>query len=40
MVVVQQHGGTIEFETELGKGTTFVVRLPLQPGSTPPKRNL
>ena len=31
-VVVQQHGGTIEFETELGKGTTFLVRLPLQPG--------
>jgi signal transduction histidine kinase len=28
-VVVQKHGGTIDFETEPGRGTTFVVRLPL-----------
>jgi signal transduction histidine kinase len=28
-VVVDKHGGTIHFETELGKGTTFVIRLPL-----------
>lgn len=28
-VVVEQHGGTITFETEMGKGTTFFVRLPL-----------
>jgi PAS domain S-box-containing protein len=28
-VVVGKHGGTIEFETELGKGTTFIIRLPL-----------
>jgi PAS domain S-box-containing protein len=28
-VVVQQHGGAISFESEVGKGTTFVVRLPL-----------
>jgi PAS domain S-box-containing protein len=28
-VVVDKHGGTIHFETEEGKGTTFVVRLPL-----------
>jgi len=26
--LVQQHGGTLEFETELGKGTTFFVLLP------------
>jgi len=26
--VVQQHGGTLTFETEAGKGTTFFVRLP------------
>ena len=28
-VVVEKHGGTIHFETEMGKGTTFVIRLPL-----------
>jgi PAS domain S-box-containing protein len=27
--VVKRHKGTIHFETELGKGTTFVIRLPL-----------
>jgi PAS domain S-box-containing protein len=28
-VVVEKHGGTLDFETELGVGTTFVIRLPL-----------
>ena len=28
-VVVRQHGGSLRFETEVGKGTTFVIRLPL-----------
>jgi PAS domain S-box-containing protein len=28
-VVVDKHGGTLKFETEVGKGTTFLVRLPL-----------
>jgi len=28
-VVVDQHGGSLSFETEVGKGTTFYVRLPL-----------
>ncbi len=28
-VVVDKHGGTIECETEQGKGTTFIVRLPI-----------
>jgi PAS domain S-box-containing protein len=27
--VVASHGGTLDFETEMGKGTTFFVRLPL-----------
>jgi signal transduction histidine kinase len=27
-VVVDKHGGTIHFETETGKGTTFIIRLP------------
>jgi signal transduction histidine kinase len=30
-VVVDKHGGTLHFETETGRGTTFVVRLPLNP---------
>jgi signal transduction histidine kinase len=29
-IVVKNHGGTIVFETEPGRGTRFVVRLPLQ----------
>ncbi len=29
-VVVEKHGGTLHFETELGQGTTFVIRLPLR----------
>jgi PAS domain S-box-containing protein len=28
-VVVEKHGGSILFETEAGRGTTFIVRLPL-----------
>ena len=28
-VIVEKHGGTIDVETEPGRGTTFVVRLPL-----------
>jgi signal transduction histidine kinase len=28
-VVVDQHGGSLTFETELGKGTTFFIRLPI-----------
>jgi signal transduction histidine kinase len=30
--MVSQHGGSIEVETEVGRGTTFVVRLPLAEG--------
>jgi signal transduction histidine kinase/HAMP domain-containing protein len=28
-VVVGKHGGTLRFETECGKGTTFLIRLPI-----------
>jgi PAS domain S-box-containing protein len=28
-IVVEKHGGTLTFQTEVGKGTTFFVRLPL-----------
>ncbi len=31
-VVRDHHGGEVSFETEMGKGTTFVLRLPLGPG--------
>jgi signal transduction histidine kinase len=31
--VVEKHGGTLTFETDVGKGTTFVMRLPLQRAS-------
>ncbi len=27
--IVKKHGGTVTFETEIGKGTSFVLRLPL-----------
>jgi PAS domain S-box-containing protein len=29
--VVSRHGGTVTFETEVGRGTTFTIRLPLKP---------
>ncbi|MGD9849717.1 MAG: PAS domain S-box protein [Nitrospirales bacterium] len=29
-IIINKHGGTLTFETELGKGTTFVIRLPLK----------
>jgi PAS domain S-box-containing protein len=32
--IVKHHGGTVTFETEVGQGTTFILRLPLQ--SPPP----
>lgn len=28
-VIVDRHGGSIEFETEINKGTAFIIRLPL-----------
>ena len=29
-VIVKKHGGTLEFETEIGRGTTFIIRLPME----------
>ncbi len=29
--IVKKHGGTVTFETEIGKGTTFIIRLPILP---------
>ena len=32
-VIVGKHGGTIDFETAVGRGTTFIIRLPLTPSA-------
>jgi PAS domain S-box-containing protein len=34
-VIVDKHGGTVDVETEVGKGTTFIVRLPLADSHSP-----
>ena len=31
-VVMERHKGTLTFESEVGKGTTFHIRLPVSPG--------
>lgn len=34
-VIVDKHGGTISFDTELNQGTMLIIRLPLEnPGAT------
>ena len=33
-IIVKKHGGTIEVETEEAKGTTFIIRIPLQGGNS------
>jgi signal transduction histidine kinase len=35
-VVVEKHGGTIAFESEVGKGTTFIIRIPVNGEMTTP----
>jgi PAS domain S-box-containing protein len=35
MLVVEKHGGTLTFESEVGVGTTFHLRLPIGIGATP-----
>jgi len=32
-VIAEKHGGTLTFDTEMGKGTTFIIRLPIKPES-------
>ncbi len=39
-VIVDKHGGTIDFETTLGQGTTFVIRLPLRTAAAVPGDSL
>ncbi|MEN6449446.1 MAG: response regulator [Thermoguttaceae bacterium] len=39
-VVVDRHGGTIRFETEVGKGTAFIVRLPVEEPAEPPAEDV
>lgn len=34
-VIVEKHGGTITFDTEPGRGTTFVIRLPIECDAVP-----
>ena len=33
--IVQRHGGTVEVESEVGRGTTFVIRMPSSIGQRP-----
>ncbi|MDZ7616472.1 MAG: ATP-binding protein, partial [Patescibacteria group bacterium] len=30
-IITERHGGTIRLETEVGKGTEFIIRLPIEP---------
>jgi signal transduction histidine kinase len=34
--IVKRHGGSVSFETETGKGTTFILRLPVMPPAAQP----
>ena len=36
-IVVDKHGGTLDFETEVGRGTTFRIRLPVAGRPTDPR---
>jgi two-component system, NtrC family, sensor kinase len=35
-VIVKRHGGELSFETELGRGTTFFVKVPIRGSASPP----
>jgi signal transduction histidine kinase len=34
-VIVDKHGGTLDFESEVGRGTAFIIHLPLNPPVSP-----
>jgi signal transduction histidine kinase len=36
-IIVKQHGGRIEVETELGEFTEFIIKLPRKVGGEKPK---
>jgi PAS domain S-box-containing protein len=38
-VVVEKHSGTIDFESEVGKGTTFIIRIPIKEVGQPRATN-
>jgi two-component system, NtrC family, sensor kinase len=35
-IIVDKHGGSVDFTSEVGQGTTFVIRLPIASESVPP----
>jgi signal transduction histidine kinase len=36
--IVKKHGGAVSFETGVGQGTTFIVRLPITPPNPAPEK--
>jgi signal transduction histidine kinase len=34
-IIVRKHGGSLSFQSDSGKGTTFIVRLPIESGESP-----
>lgn len=35
--IVKKHGGTVDLETKIGEGTTFILRLPIHPETASPE---
>ena len=36
-VIVEKHGGSLEFETVIGQGTVFIIRVPIHPAGAAPE---